>query len=95
MMGQKDAVGFLRPFAGLIKGVKAVAVPEEANTMSAEDLAVSARTAGLAAQTSGDVESALREIERDEDGPKRVLICGSLYLAGHVLGKAETPTATD
>lgn len=94
MMGQKDAVGFLRPFAGLVRGVRTVGVPGEANAMPAEQLAGDAQTAGLAAKTSSDVESALRDIEASEAGAKRVLICGSLYLAGHVLGRAEAPSTS-
>ena len=51
-----------------------------------------AREAGLPAEASGSVEQALREIAgRSWTAPPRILICGSLYLAGEVLAANGTP----
>jgi dihydrofolate synthase/folylpolyglutamate synthase len=51
-----------------------------------EEVAQLAREAGLNAEISGSVEQALREIaSRSWSAPPRILICGSLYLAGEVL----------
>jgi dihydrofolate synthase/folylpolyglutamate synthase len=58
----------------------------------AEEVAELARAAGLRAEASGSVEQALREIAaRHWPVPPRILICGSLYLAGEVLQANGTP----
>ena len=86
MMGQKDALGFLAPFRGLVRGVYTVPIPGAHEAPhSQEQLAEVARNAGLQAMDCESVIAALRTIAAVEAGPKRVMICGSLYLAGHVL----------
>ena len=85
MMKQKDVNGFLEPFAGLVREVRTIAIPKEQNTASAADLAMVARELGIASESTSDLRTALAELDAREPGPKRVLICGSLYLAGHVL----------
>jgi dihydrofolate synthase / folylpolyglutamate synthase len=90
MMGLKDAAGFLAPFRGLARSVTTVPIPgaHEA-THAPESLAAAARSVGLSADVSRDVEGALRHIDKAHPGPKRILICGSLYLAGQVLAHQE------
>lgn len=86
MMGQKDALGFLAPFRGLVRGVYTVPVPGAYEAPhSQEKLAEVALSAGLQAIDRSGVVDALQTIAAQPKGPKRVLICGSLYLAGHVL----------
>jgi dihydrofolate synthase/folylpolyglutamate synthase len=87
MMNSKAAQEFLRPFAPLAATLRAVAIPEQANSLSAKQTAAAARSAGLAALLACDVASALRQIAAGADGPGRVLVCGSLYLAGRVLAE--------
>ena len=65
-------------------GLTAVNIPGEANTLSAEDTARMAEDAGHRALKAEDVTTALRAIV-SETPEARVLICGSLYLAGSVL----------
>ena len=90
MMGLKDAAGFLSPFRGLAKDVMAVPIPGANEAPHApETLAEAARSVGLRADIARDVEQALRRIDKDFPGPKRILICGSLYLAGQVLAQQE------
>ncbi len=48
-------------------------------------LADAARDAGLDATAAPDIAAALAIAQSVDDGPLRILICGSLYLAGHVL----------
>ncbi len=86
MMGLKDAAGFLSPFAGLARRVLTVPIPgaHEAPHDPAK-LADIARSVGFAADPCADVAAALRRLAQEEAAPVRVLICGSLYLAGHVL----------
>lgn len=86
MMGQKDALGFLAPFRGLVRGVYTVPIPGAHETPhSQEKLAEVAQSAGLQAIDRAGIVDALTTIAALQKGPKRVLICGSLYLAGHVL----------
>jgi dihydrofolate synthase / folylpolyglutamate synthase len=86
MMGQKDAVGFLQPFAGLARYVITVPVPGAHQPPHLPDaLAAAARDAGLDATAAGDIVAALAIAQSVDDGPLRILFCGSLYLAGHVL----------
>jgi dihydrofolate synthase / folylpolyglutamate synthase len=85
MLTTKDPIGFLRPFAGLAREAVTVPVPGHTGREPAE-LAEAARASGLRAETAADVASALRSIAgRTLEMPPRVLICGSLYLAGLVL----------
>jgi len=90
MMGLKDSSGFLSAFRGLARHVVTVPIPGAHEAPHApEVLAETARSVGLEAEAADDVESALKRIDQLEPGSKRILICGSLYLAGHVLGLQE------
>ncbi|MBC7141631.1 MAG: bifunctional folylpolyglutamate synthase/dihydrofolate synthase [Rhodobacteraceae bacterium] len=84
MLNTKDIAGYLRPVAAEAKTLTAVSIPGEANTLSAEDTQVAAAKAGIAAGTAGSVLAAVRAIAAKDPGA-RILICGSLYLAGGVL----------
>ncbi len=85
-LATKDTTAFLRPFRGLVAQVYAVPIAGEHSARTADDVAQAARAAGLTAQSYDDVESALRGIAaRDWMVPPRILIAGSLYLAGEVL----------
>ncbi len=86
MMGLKDAGGFLTPFRGLAKRVVTVPIPG-AHEAPHPPEAVAAVAAGLgfSADASDGVKTALARIAAETKVPVRVLICGSLYLAGHVL----------
>jgi dihydrofolate synthase / folylpolyglutamate synthase len=90
MMGGKDALGFLAPFRGLVRAIYTVPIPGAHETPhSEEDLAEVARGAGMQALDRKNVIDALQTIAGLAAGPKRVLVCGSLYLAGHVLSLQE------
>jgi dihydrofolate synthase/folylpolyglutamate synthase len=83
MLNTKDITGYLTPLAEQAITLTAVSIPGEAATIPAKDTARIAEAAGLAASTAPDVQTALHDLAAR--GPVRVLICGSLYLAGHVL----------
>jgi dihydrofolate synthase/folylpolyglutamate synthase len=94
MMATKDPAGFFRPFAGLVARVIAVPVPGHEAGRDPAELAEAARQAGLAAEAAASVGEALDRIAvADGEKPPRVLICGSLYLAGSVLAENRTPPA--
>jgi dihydrofolate synthase / folylpolyglutamate synthase len=86
MMTTKDAGAFLKPFVGLVRSVVTVPLPSspEAPRLPA-DLAHLVEAAGLAATAAADVAAALALIRARDPKPKRIVIAGSLYLAGHVL----------
>jgi dihydrofolate synthase/folylpolyglutamate synthase len=88
MLTSKDASGFFLPFQGLAREVIAVPIPDVEASFDASDLAEDAAHAGLTARVAESVEEALQSLPRDENA--RILICGSLYLAGHVLRIQET-----
>ncbi len=86
MMNNKDALGFFSAFKGLAAWTGTLAIPGEENAWEAHELAEIVRTAGLTAEPVQDLQQALA-VSQSRSGaePVRVLICGSLYLAGHVL----------
>jgi dihydrofolate synthase/folylpolyglutamate synthase len=84
MLNTKDVRGYLRPLAGVAASLTAVSIPGEANTLSAEQTRDAALGVGLEAMTAHSVAAALAGIAARDPGA-RVLICGSLYLAGSVL----------
>ena len=86
MMGQKQAALFLETFRGLARQVLTVPIPgAHEMPFAPEALATIARQCGLDAEPADNVPAALRHIMATSAGPVRILICGSLYLAGHVL----------
>jgi dihydrofolate synthase/folylpolyglutamate synthase len=92
MMGNKDAGGFLANFAGLTRHIIAVPIPDRDSAMPPDRLADAARAQGMRVETLGSVEAALRSLARlAYEVPPRILITGSLYLAGHVLSANGTP----
>ncbi len=85
-LANKDTSGFLRPFQTLIREVIAVPVHGEQSSRSAEDVAGIARALDMSAQAAQSVEEALSLISgREWPVPPRILVAGSLYLAGEVL----------
>lgn len=87
MLNTKDPIGFFEPFESLARHVFTVAIPGAEASRDADELAHLAIAAGLSAEPADSVEAALAAMSenwRYENSP-RVLICGSLYLAGEVL----------
>ncbi len=85
MLTTKDIQGFFAAFNGLARGVYTIAIPGAENAVTADALADAAGKAGLQVRPATGLEQALNEISSYSDVPPRVVICGSLYLAGHVL----------
>jgi dihydrofolate synthase/folylpolyglutamate synthase len=86
MLESKEPDQFLAPMAALDPDIATVAIPGAESSFTARDIVDSARAVGLQASPVSGVEEALRTIAaRSSAVPPRVLICGSLYLAGHVL----------
>jgi dihydrofolate synthase/folylpolyglutamate synthase len=91
MLGTKDTDGFLHCFSDLARHVFAVPVPAEI-ARTPHEVAATAKEAGLSAEPSASVEEALDRVAAlNLETPPRVLITGSLYLAGAVLAANGTP----
>ncbi|WP_187429318.1 Dihydrofolate synthase/folylpolyglutamate synthase [Roseobacter fucihabitans] len=84
MLNTKDIDGYLRPLAAVAEGLVAISIPDEINTLPADVTAEAARRVGFEARTGSDVHGALSDIIAHTPHA-RILICGSLYLAGAVL----------
>ena len=84
MLSTKDVEGYLARIATHAETLHAVAIPGETATLPAAETAQAAKNVGIKATEADSVEQALTNIIRVT--PKaRVLICGSLYLAGAIL----------
>lgn len=88
MLDTKDAGAFLGAFRGLAGTVYAVSLREQESGVPAPVLAQAAAEAGLPTRTAASVLDAARSIAGGVSRP-RVLICGSLHLAGEVLAMNE------
>ena len=84
MLKTKDILGYLTPFAPKVKGLIGVSIPNEINTLSAEETVDYARNSGIKAKTAQTVRKAIENIVQ-RDPSARILLCGSLYLAGEIL----------
>ncbi|MCE9522700.1 MAG: bifunctional folylpolyglutamate synthase/dihydrofolate synthase [Alphaproteobacteria bacterium] len=90
MLQTKDARGFFAAFRGLAKHVTTVAIPGDAASVGAGQLYDAARAADLDADPAPSIEDAMLQIAaraaltKSKTAP-RILICGSLHLAGAVL----------
>ena len=85
MLKTKEAAGYFRPFKGLARRVITLTIPGEANAIPADELARIARAEGLDASPAASIEEAVRHASQIPGAPVRLLIGGSLYLAGRVL----------
>ncbi|MGB0912971.1 MAG: bifunctional folylpolyglutamate synthase/dihydrofolate synthase [Phaeobacter italicus] len=84
MLNTKDVKGYMAPLAAQAASLTAISIPDEINTLSAEETEAAAKSVGLEATTAANTMAALQAILA-KDPTARVLICGSLYLAGHIL----------
>jgi dihydrofolate synthase/folylpolyglutamate synthase len=84
MLNTKDVAGYMQPLAGQVTRLHAVSIPGEKNTLPAETTRDAALSVGIPAEAAASVASALAGIAAQTPGA-RVLICGSLYLAGAIL----------
>ena len=84
MLNTKDIAGYLTPLAAHATALPALSIPGEANPLPADVTAEAARAAGLPAATAESALAAITDIVATCP-EARILICGSLYLAGGIL----------
>ncbi|HEY6578025.1 MAG TPA: hypothetical protein VIY09_01765, partial [Rhizomicrobium sp.] len=90
MLKTKDATGFFSAFQGLARHVATLAIEGEDASRGAGELYDAARASGLDASPADNLEDAMMQVSawsraRPFEGSPRILICGSLHLAGRVL----------
>jgi dihydrofolate synthase/folylpolyglutamate synthase len=94
MINTKDQVGYFRAFEGMARHVYTVPVSASDAGVPNSELAARAIEAGLSAEPVNSVANALmllRDTWNPAETPPRILIGGSLYLAGAVLAENGTP----
>ena len=94
MLNTKHPGAFIANFKDVVSHIYTLTIPDEANAINAEDLAEISIENGLAATAATNLENALEQASHLKPAP-RIIICGSLYLAGHVLAmhSGGTPSA--
>src|SRR3546814_9299312 len=65
VLNTKDAAGLLRPLTLLVRGASCIAIPGEANSLPAADLAVTARSVGIAATPADGLRQAAETIRAE------------------------------
>ena len=85
MLNTKDPAAYLEPLRPYLYSLRTVDIPGTEAAFGADELADIVNSSGFDATPAVGLKEALGEIARDEPGPARVLIAGSLYLAGLVL----------
>jgi dihydrofolate synthase/folylpolyglutamate synthase len=87
MLTTKDASGFLRPLARHAQAARAVPFPEGHSAYTPDEACAKAAEVGLDCVPANDIGAALEDLLATQPAPMRILICGSLYLAGAVLAR--------
>jgi dihydrofolate synthase/folylpolyglutamate synthase len=87
MQTTKDASGFLRPLARHAVAARAVPFPEGHSAYTPAEACARAAEVGLDCVPANDIGAALEDLLATQPAPMRILICGSLYLAGAVLAR--------
>ena len=85
-LNTRDPVEFLAPISSIAEQVYTLTIPDQPASLTADDLAASAKSMGLAASPARSIQDAL--MKADNNHP--VIICGSLYLAGYILKENKT-----
>ena len=84
MLNTKDISGYLQPLVPHTASLTAISIPDEVNTLPAPVTAQAATDVGMDADEADSVMSAVQAILENQSDA-RILICGSLYLAGAIL----------
>ena len=92
MLATKDHANFFRHFSGLASRLYAIPIPHQEKSLAPAEIVKTAQEIGIAAEPAADIEDALARIATLSLNPApRILIGGSLYLAGEILKANGTP----
>ena len=84
-LNSRSPQNFLQYFTNVIDTIRTVNIPREANALSASEIETAAIESGLEAYPAKGISPAITDIIFNSSGKRRILICGSLYLAGAAL----------
>ena len=93
MLNTRPPEDYLRPLAPFVRRLAAVAIPDQAASRTADEIASVARSLGIKSRTDTSVGEAVARLSSGVATPGRILVCGSLYLIGDVLATAGVPAA--
>jgi dihydrofolate synthase / folylpolyglutamate synthase len=85
LINTKDPAGFLKPLKEHALSLTAIAIPGEDASLNAEEVSEVAQKIGFNARSASSVTEAINQIVAENESSARILICGSLYLAGIIL----------
>jgi dihydrofolate synthase/folylpolyglutamate synthase len=85
MINTKTPSGFLAPLRKYTKSLTAIKIPNQGASFSSDEISIVAKKIGFKTKIAGSVSKAIKEIVATEKSCSRILICGSLYLAGDIL----------
>ena len=85
-LNTRDPSEFLAPISSIAGHVYTLTIPDQPASLTANELAASALSIELAASPVGSIQEALTHADTNQP----VIICGSLYLAGHILKENKT-----
>ena len=86
----RDSVAFFTPFQGKVEHIIGVTVPFEPLAKAPEAITAEAVEAGFSATAAQSLQEAIQMIlDLSNGAPVRILMCGSLYLAGSMLAENE------
>jgi len=85
LINTKKPAAFLAPLIKYTKSLTAVNIVGSDASFNADEIFMVAKKMGFQAKTANSITDALKNIISVEKSPSKVLICGSLYLAGNVL----------
>ena len=85
-LNTRDPAEFLTPLASLAGHVACLKIPDQDASLSATAMSDAAKKLGMAASPAKTLAAAFDQL--DHNAP--VIICGSLYLAGHILWQNKT-----
>jgi dihydrofolate synthase/folylpolyglutamate synthase len=87
MLATKEPADFLRHVAPFVRRLRAIAIEDEPLSRPASDIVDAARTVGIAdAAEAISPQAAIADLAAEANAQTPVLICGSLYLCGRILG---------
>lgn len=89
MLAHKDVEGFLKPLAAHVSHLYAVPVGRSESGLLPEMACQQAAACGIGCSAFPSVGAALAAAAADAQPNERLLFCGSLYLAGEILGRIE------
>lgn len=87
MLRSKDPVRFLEPLGPEVESVHGIPIPGDKSCFDAEEIAAVAADLGIASAAAADAADAIDKLRSQTSKVGRILICGSLYLAGAILAE--------